>query len=58
MAPEKRTELIAVRLAPSEVAMLNELAEADGVYVSDVIRRLVRQAHAERFKDRKPKSKK
>lgn len=38
--------------------MLNELAEADGVYVSDVIRRLVRQAHAERFKDRKPKSKK
>lgn len=32
--------------------MLQELADADGVYQSDVIRRLVRLAHAERFGDK------
>ena len=49
MAPEKRSNLIAVRLTPAETTMLHELAEADGVYQSDVIRLLVRRAHGERF---------
>jgi hypothetical protein len=49
MAPEKRTELIAVRLGPQELQMLTELAEADGAYQSHVIRLLIRQAYAARF---------
>jgi hypothetical protein len=47
--PEKRSVLIAARLTPSESTMLQELADAGGVYQSDVIRTLVRKAHAERF---------
>lgn len=47
-----------MRMAPIEFAMLQELAAADGVYQSDVIRLLVRRAHAERFGDKsKPKPK-
>lgn len=60
MAPEKRSELVATRLTKAEVAMLHDLAEADGVYQSDVIRLLIRRAHAERFGDKprpKPKRK-
>lgn len=49
MAPENRTELVAVRLRPDELKMLTELAEADGAYQSHVIRLLIRKAHAERF---------
>jgi hypothetical protein len=49
MAPEKRTELIAVRLTPAEVTMLTELVDADGIYQSDVLRMLLRRAHTERF---------
>jgi hypothetical protein len=56
MAPDIRSELIAVRLTKVEAAMLTELAEADGVYQSDVIRQLVRRAHADRF-GTKPKRK-
>jgi hypothetical protein len=51
--PDRRSELIAVRMTAAETAMLKQLAEADGLYQSDVIRQLVRRAHAERFAERK-----
>jgi hypothetical protein len=58
MVAEKRTQVVTMRMAPIEFAMLQELAAADGVYQSDVIRLLVRRAHAERFGDKsKPKPK-
>ena len=49
MAPEKRSEFVGLRLAPVEAKMLTELADADGLYQSDVLRLLIRRAHAERF---------
>ncbi len=56
MAPERRSELVAVRFTPAELAMLHELAEADGLYQSDVIRLLIRRAHVARFKKTKKKA--
>lgn len=44
-----------MRVAPTEFGMLQELADADGVYQSDVIRQLIRKAHAERFGTKPPK---
>jgi hypothetical protein len=38
-----------VRMTASEVQMVEELAAADGVYRTDVIRALVRREHAKRF---------
>lgn len=60
MAPDKRTEFVGLRLAPVEAKMLAALAEADGLYQSDVLRLLIRKAHAERFgtEPAKPKPKK
>jgi len=55
MAPERRSELVAVRFTPAELAMLHELAEADGLYQSDVIRLLIRRTHLARFKKSKKK---
>ncbi len=49
MPPEKRSELIAVRLTETEVKLLTELAEVDGLYQSDVVRLLIRKGHADRF---------
>lgn len=54
MAPEQRSERITVRVAPTERQMLDELAEADGLDLSDVIRLLTRKAYAERFGRQKP----
>jgi hypothetical protein len=56
MAPERRSELVAVRFTPAELAMLHELAEADGLYQSDVIRLLIRRTHVARFKKAKKKA--
>lgn len=56
MAPERRSELVAVRFTPAELAMLHELAEVDGLYQSDVIRLLIRRAHVARFKKVKKKA--
>lgn len=58
MAPERRSELVAVRFTPAELSMLHELAEVDGLYQSDVIRLLIRRAHVTRFKSKKKASKK
>jgi hypothetical protein len=45
----ERSEQVMTRMTPSEVAMLEQLASADGLYRTDVIRLLIRRAHAERF---------
>ncbi len=58
MAPIERSERLNVRIAPDEMAMLNALADAEGLSASDVVRTLVRRAYAERFGDKKPKPKK
>jgi hypothetical protein len=55
MAPERRSELVAVRFTPAELAMLHDLAEVDGLYQSDVIRLLIRRAHVTRFAKAKKK---
>lgn len=59
MAPDARSEFVGVRMSAQERAMLNELAELDGVYPSDVIRLLIRKAHAGRAgaKKKKPNKK-
>lgn len=45
-------------MSAQERGMLNELAELDGVYPSDVIRLLIRKAHAERgAAQKKPRKK-
>ena len=49
MTKEEKSERMAVRLSPSEAAMLHELAEADGEAGSTVVRQLIRRAHEERF---------
>lgn len=46
---EERSEQVMVRMMPSEVAMLAELAQADGLYRTDVIRQLIRREHEKRF---------
>jgi uncharacterized protein (DUF1778 family) len=58
MAPIERSERLNVRIAPEEMAMLNALADAEGLSASDVVRTLVRRAYGERFGDKKPKPKK
>jgi hypothetical protein len=46
---EERSEQVMTRMTPSEVAMLEELAAADGIYRTDVLRLLVRREHAKRL---------
>jgi hypothetical protein len=45
----ERTELLTIRVTPDELRMLREVAEADGLTSSDVVRQFVRRTHAERF---------
>lgn len=47
-APE-RERLMTVRLTPEEQRMVRDLAEADGLTVSGVVRMLVRRSYAERM---------
>ena len=54
MATGKKTEFVGLRLTALEAGMLSELAEADGRYQSDVLRLLIRAAHAKRFGQPKP----
>jgi hypothetical protein len=58
MAPIERSGRIGLRVAPEEIAMLDALADAEALSASDVVRRLIRQAYAEKFGDKKPKPKK
>ena len=43
-----------MRIAASEREMLRELAERDGISSSDVVRLLIRRAHADAFGRRRP----
>lgn len=47
--PTMRTETFNMRITPDEARMLKELAEADGLSASDVVRLQVRRYYAERF---------
>ena len=55
MVSEERTARIAVRATPQELAMLHQLAEAEGISASDYIRMFVRQRWAEKHGTKKPK---
>jgi hypothetical protein len=57
MAKEEKSGRIGVRMAPSELEMLRELAEREGESDAVVVRRLIREAHAGLVRDRRPKSK-
>ena len=46
-----------MRASDEEAAMLHALAEAEGVSQSDYLRLFIRRAHAEKFGDKKPKTK-
>ena len=55
MSIDPKTERVNLRVSPTEAMMLRELAEADGLAQSDVVRLLVRRSHADRFGAQKPK---
>jgi uncharacterized protein (DUF1778 family) len=48
MPPEERTDRITVRVAPSEMKMLRDLAEQTGLSAADIVRLGIRRQHAER----------
>ncbi|HEY8079918.1 MAG TPA: hypothetical protein VIF62_37560 [Labilithrix sp.] len=50
-----REDVVTTRMRADERQMLAELAEEDGIALSQVIRMLVRRAHAERFGKKKAK---
>jgi hypothetical protein len=52
-----RNRALTVRIADEELAMLQSLAEADGLTSSDIVRTMIRRAYAERFGTKKPKVK-
>jgi hypothetical protein len=56
MGDPKDTKLT-VMVSEPDLAMLKALAEADDVSASHVVRFLVRGAYAQRFGDKKPKTK-
>ena len=49
MAPLERTKRINLHATEAEQEMLRELAERDGVSMSDYIRQHIRRSHAEVF---------
>ena len=49
----KRTEHLLIRVAPEEMSMLRDIADADGIKMSDVVRMFVRREYALRFGARK-----
>jgi len=55
MAPDAKTETFIIRLSPSEVQMLAELADETGESRANVVRQLIRKQHAATIADR-PKS--
>jgi hypothetical protein len=49
MVKEAQTERLGLRVAPSELKMLEALSEASGLSMSNVVRQLVRREYAEKF---------
>ena len=56
MAREPRSERLALRMAPTEYAMLERLSEIDGLTLSDALRLAIRSAYRERFGTTPPKA--
>lgn len=56
MAPIERTDMLRVRMAPEETAMLAALADEVALSASDVVRTLIREAYKAKFGAKKPKS--
>ena len=57
MAVRKRDRGLAVRMLDSELLMLSELAEHEGVSSSEWIRNTIRREHAIVFSERRAKRK-
>lgn len=57
MVTRTRTELFTIRMTADELAMVQRLAEADGISASDLVRQFVRRSFAERFGAEKPRPK-
>jgi uncharacterized protein (DUF1778 family) len=55
MVSEERTDRIALRASPTEVAMLRQLAEEEGISSSDYVRMFIRKTYAEKHGTKKPK---
>jgi hypothetical protein len=53
-----RTRRLSMLISDEEWEKLQALAEAEGITASDYVRMFVRRAHAERFGEKKPKTKK
>lgn len=49
MVKEAQTERIGLRVTKAEAKMLEELSEASGLSMSDVLRMAIRREHAEKF---------
>lgn len=58
MAPDAKTETFIIRLSPSEVQMLAELADETGESRANVVRQLIRKQHAATLGDRPKTTKK
>jgi hypothetical protein len=52
-----REKMLSVRVADTELAMLKELSEHLGLKQSDVVRQLIRNAHAKAGLETQPKRK-
>jgi hypothetical protein len=53
--PELKDVRLTFTVAASDEQMLKELAAAEDVSMSQFVRKLVRQAHAEKFPPKRPK---
>lgn len=49
MAPAERNRTLKLLVSDEEMAMVRALADRDGVSIADLVRQLVRRAHAEAF---------
>jgi len=55
MVSEPRSKAILIRMEPTVADMLAEMADADGLSRADVVRQLIRRAHAKRFPPKRSK---
>ena len=58
MSPIRRNRRLSMLISEDERAMLQQVADADGLTPSDYIRQHIRRAHAERFGAAKAKKRK
>lgn len=58
MSPEAKSESFLIRMGPTEIRMLTELADHTGLNRSDVVRQLIRREHCNLLGDAQKKPKK